>query len=57
METLLAYLDKKYPYTNVLTKAQIQKELLLKEIPKKLDRKYVPKKEVADYITNNMDLK
>jgi len=57
METILAYLDKKYANINVLTKAQIQKELLLKEIPKKLDRKYVPKKEVADYITNFMDFK
>lgn len=54
METILSYLDKKYPNISVLTKEQIEKELLTKDIPKKLDRRYVPKKEIAEYIKNNM---
>jgi len=56
LDSLLAYLDKKYPNINVLRKDQIQKELLEKKLPKELDRKYVPKKEVALYIKKNLDL-
>jgi hypothetical protein len=52
MERIIAYLDKKYPNINVLTKEQVQKELLTKDIPKKLNRKFVPKKEIALYIKN-----
>lgn len=53
METILAYLDKKYPNISVLTKEQVQKELLEKNIPKELDRRYVPKQELAKYIKDN----
>ena len=52
MDKIIAYLDKKYPNINVLTKEQLQKEILTKDIPKKLDRKYIPKKEIALFIKN-----
>jgi hypothetical protein len=57
METILAYLDKKYPNISVLTKQQVQKELLIKNIPKKLDRRYVPKQEIAAYIKDIIEEK
>ncbi len=55
METILTYLDKKYPNINVLTKEQIEQELLTKDIPKKLNRRYVPKKEIAEYLKNTIE--